>query len=653
MALASFSFICFLLSLLLILVQAKGRNDSTCLKSFSCGNFTNLSFPFSLSAQPECGILRMSGCDDKPFPKIRLLPGRDWYYALQQHDSSVWLGDQKLKTTLTQHKCQAFNKNFSLPNSPSISFNMININNFIKCSSTQKKNDRFAGYNMYNGCEGFSIYYKLTRDDDKNIEAHNLPTNCSLIKLPIHANDGDLFNRLGPEFLVEWKLSDACSKCHHDGGRCQTDKTNKFYCNIVGTKTPTSRTDHRTETKKMILGTVFGGVGSVIITSLVVYFIWHYKKRKISSPHFLSTRRLSDVFNHDVEGGSIYFGVPVFCYSELEEATNEFSSCRILGDGGYGTVYYGKLKDGREVAVKRLYEHNCKRMQQFVNEIEILTRLRHINLVTLYGCNSRRSRELLLVYEYIPNGTLADHLHGDRAKERSLTWPIRMNIAIETAGALAYLHASDVIHCDVKTNNILLDHNFSVKVADFGISRLFPNDVSHISTTPRGTAGYIDPKYHDCYQLTSKSDVYSFGVVLIELISSMPAVDMNRHSQEINLSNFAINKIINSSFHELIDPSLGFDSDAKIWEMSTSVAELAFLCLKTDRNMRPSMVEVLDTLKEIQTSEFNTEKRAKIVAAPSFPESEETLLLRKAKSLPSPNSLTGKWITSSDIASTK
>uniref|UniRef100_A0A3Q7GE57 Protein kinase domain-containing protein n=1 Tax=Solanum lycopersicum TaxID=4081 RepID=A0A3Q7GE57_SOLLC len=241
-------------------------------------------------------------------------------------------------------------------------------------------------------------------------------------------------------------------------------------------------------------------------------------------------------------------------------------------------------------------------MEQFVNKVDILTRLRHNNLVTLYGCTSTRSRELLLVYEYIPNGTLADHLHRNRAKDGSLTWPIRMNIAIETAGALAYLHASDVIHCDVKTNNILLDHNFSVKVADFGISRLFPNDVSHISTTPRGTSGYIDPKYHECYQLTSKSDVYSFGVVLVELISSMPAMDMNRHSQEINLANYAMNKIVKSAVNKLIDPSLGFDSDIKTREMTTSVAELAFLCLQTDWNMRPTTVEVLDTLKEIQTN---------------------------------------------------
>ncbi|XP_057483675.1 receptor-like serine/threonine-protein kinase At4g25390 isoform X8 [Actinidia eriantha] len=126
----------------------------------------------------------------------------------------------------------------------------------------------------------------------------------------------------------------------------------------------------------------------------------------------------------------------------------------------------GKLRDGREVAVKQFYEHSYKRMKQFMNEIEILTYLRRPNIVTLYGCTSRKSQELLLVYEYIPN--------GDRAKDGSVSWPIRMNIAIETASALAYLHASDIIHRDVKTNNTLLDKNFCVKVADFGLSRLFP-----------------------------------------------------------------------------------------------------------------------------------------------------------------------------------
>ncbi|XP_010660403.1 LEAF RUST 10 DISEASE-RESISTANCE LOCUS RECEPTOR-LIKE PROTEIN KINASE-like 1.4 isoform X2 [Vitis vinifera] len=314
----------------------------------------------------------------------------------------------------------------------------------------------------------------------------------------------------------------------------------------------------------------------------------------------------------DIEKGSTYFGVQVFSYMELEEATNNFDPSRELGDGGFGTVYYGKLQDGRVVAVKRLYENNFKRVEQFMNEVQILTRLQHQNLVKLYGCTSRRSRELLLVYEYIPNGTVADHLHGKQANSGSITWPVRLSIAIETANALAYLHESEIIHRDVKTNNILLDNNFQVKVADFGLSRLFPTDVTHVSTAPQGTPGYVDPEYHQCYQLTSKSDVYSFGVVLMELISSKQAVDTNRHRHDINLANMAVNKILNHTLHELVDPSLGFESDSLVRRKITLVAELAFRCLQHERDMRPTMGEVLKALRRIENEESDVQKAEEV-----------------------------------------
>lgn len=243
-----------------------------------------------------------------------------------------------------------------------------------------------------------------------------------------------------------------------------------------------------------------------------------------------------------------------------------------------------------------------------MNEVGILAHLRHQNLVSLYGCTTHHSRELLLVYEYIPNGTVADHLHGEKSNPGSVTWTTRMSIAIETASALVYLHASDVVHRDVKTNNILLDNSFAVKVADFGLSRLFPNNVTHVSTAPQGTPGYVDPEYHECYQLTSKSDVYSFGVVLIELISSKPAVDITRHRHEINLSNMALNKIRNDALHELVDPNLGFESDYEVRKMINSVAELAFQCLQNDRDCRPSMDEVLEGLLAIQNGRYNKKK---------------------------------------------
>ncbi|KAG5605022.1 hypothetical protein H5410_026514 [Solanum commersonii] len=262
------SFVRFLLSLLLILVQANGRNDSTCPKSFSCGNFTDLRLPYSLPTQPYCGIMPTSGCDAKPFPRIQLVPGGEWYYILKMHNSSVWLGDPMLQTTLTQHKCQVFNKKFSLPYSPSISFNMINLINIFICISssnnvhniTQNKNDHFVGYNMYSGCEGFIIYYKFS---DEYIRAYNIPTNCSLIRLPIHSSHGDLFNMLGPEILVEWKLSEECNKCHYGGGQCQSDKTNKFSCH-KDAKTPTSSTDQR-------IVTIERNMGELILVTVLEY----------------------------------------------------------------------------------------------------------------------------------------------------------------------------------------------------------------------------------------------------------------------------------------------------------------------------------------------------------------------------------------------
>ncbi|CAM8932695.1 unnamed protein product [Rhodiola kirilowii] len=426
-----------------------------------------------------------------------------------------------------------------------------------------------------------------------------------------------------------------------DDIRSSTDRHELWYKLLTAGKPRKGKLDIKT---KLIIGV--GVSGGTVLIMLAIFAIYLRRRKTNCYTRNMSSDPSSSIA--DPEKLCSLYGVKFFTYEELEKATDNFNENREIGDGGFGTVYLGKLEDGRTVAVKRLYENNYKRVEQFLNEVEILARLHHQNLVMLYGCTSRHSRELLLVYEYISNGTVADHLHGEKAKPGSLSWQTRLKIAVETASALKYLHASDIIHRDVKTNNILLEDNFCVKVADFGLSRLFPLDVTHVTTAPQGTPGYVDPEYRQCYQLTDKSDVYSFGVVLAELISSKPAVDLTRHRHEINLSNMAINKIQNDALEEFVDPSLGFDRDCNVSKSITAVAELAFQCLQSDKDMRPSMQEALQILMQIHCGKYQTEDNAEELEIFS----DEFVLLKSGSLSLSPDSAAVKRVTSFNASNT-
>jgi len=313
----------------------------------------------------------------------------------------------------------------------------------------------------------------------------------------------------------------------------------------------------------------------------------------------------------------------LFSYKELEDATQGFSAAVELGGGGFGTVYKGKLADGRVIAVKKLNQEGRQGLQQFHNEVTVLSHVHHPHLVHLLGCCVEVKRHALLVYEFVSNGSLAQHLHGP---DSCLPWETRLNVAIQTADALMYLHClvnPPIFHRDVKTTNILLDAQFRAKVADFGLSRLVPTstfEMTHISTAPQGTPGYLDPDYHHSYQLSDKSDVYSFGVVLMELITAKKAVDMTRERKEINLASLAVAKIQAGTLDEIIDPYLKMrfnegsrtnivhtpDAD-KLRDMVNRVAELAFRCLATEKDDRPNMKEVLEELRSIRVYGYSTD----------------------------------------------
>ncbi|XP_064999968.1 LEAF RUST 10 DISEASE-RESISTANCE LOCUS RECEPTOR-LIKE PROTEIN KINASE-like 1.2 isoform X2 [Musa acuminata AAA Group] len=509
------------------------------------------------------------------------------------------------------------------------------------------------------GAGGRHGYYQLTGENHIEILG-----NCSsLVVVPIHQaaaveigyGKRSFSDAVKGGFSLRWEAGEGwCRDCVESGGRCGfaglSPESHTCFCphnSTVGTCSPSNKA-HVGHLKAKIKGIIIGvsaATGVFLLLCTCYRFYKHKKKRQFPpSSKSLSQSASLKPSLMDPEMDSALLQTHVFSYAELEEATNKFDASNTLGDGGFCTVYKGKIQDGRTVAVKRLYENNYRRVEQFMNEIQILSRLRHQRLVILYGCTSHQSRELLLVYEFVSNGTLAHHLHGSPASQCILTWPMRLRIAIETADALAYLHAVNppVIHRDVKTNNILLDSNFHVKVADFGLSRLIPKDVTHISTAPQGTPGYLDPEYHQCFQLTDKSDVYSFGVVLFELITSKPAVDMTRNRSEINLANMAITRIQKGELEQLVDAALGYQSDEVTRKMITMVAEVAFRCLQSDGDMRPPIKEVLEVLQAIESDGNRPEKKEHGVA-----ESRDDAELLKNTEPFSPDSVMNRWTSRS------
>ncbi|CAN6197613.1 unnamed protein product [Urochloa humidicola] len=356
---------------------------------------------------------------------------------------------------------------------------------------------------------------------------------------------------------------------------------------------------HVSHTSVLILGLGVGSGAALLFLVLgMIFLIRKLKERrkKILREKFFKQNRgqlLQQLVCHRADIAERM----IVTLEELEKATNNFDKSRELGGGGHGIVYKGILSSLHVVAIKKSKIVIQREIDDFINEVAILSQMNHRNIVKLLGC-CLEAEVPLLVYEFISNGTLYNHLHVE--VPISISWKDRLRIAVEIARALAYLHSfvsMPVIHRDVKSPNILLNDNLTVKLSDFGASRYVPIDQTGVDTAVQGTFGYLDPMYYNTGRLTEKSDVYSFGVILIELLTRKKPVSY-RSPEGYGLVNHFGTLLSEGNIEHIIDPQVSREGGGEVIDISL----LAAICVKFVSAERPTMRQVEMTLESIYSA---------------------------------------------------
>ncbi|XP_062095244.1 putative serine/threonine-protein kinase [Humulus lupulus] len=291
-----------------------------------------------------------------------------------------------------------------------------------------------------------------------------------------------------------------------------------------------------------------------------------------------------------------------FSYNSLRSATRDFHPSNRIGGGGYGVVHRGVLRDGTQVAIKSLSAESKQGTHEFLTEINMISRIQHPNLVKLVGCCAEGNSRIL-VYEYLENNSLATSLLGSKSKHVFLDWATRAEICVETAIGLAFLHEEaepHIVHRDIKASNILLDGNFHPKIGDFGLAKLFPDNVTHVSTRVAGTIGYLAPEYALLGQLTKKADVYSFGVLLLEIISGRSSSKAAFGEELLILVEWTWKLREEGRLLDIVDPELTEYAEDEVIRF----IKVALFCTQAVSHQRPAMKQVVEMLsKQVHLNE--------------------------------------------------
>ncbi|KAF3440645.1 hypothetical protein FNV43_RR18929 [Rhamnella rubrinervis] len=353
------------------------------------------------------------------------------------------------------------------------------------------------------------------------------------------------------------------------------------------------------KSSKSSIGIIIGAAagGSVLVLLLLLAGVYAFRQKRRAEGYSEQSNPFVHWDSNKNSGGVPQLkGARWFSYEELKNYSNNFSVANEIGSGGYGKVYRGNLPTGELIAIKKAAKESMQGGREFKTEIELLSRVHHKNLVSLVGFCFERG-EQMLIYEYVPNGTLKDSLSGKSGIR--LDWMRRLRVSLGTAKGLAYLHElanPPIIHRDIKSTNVLLDDHLNAKVADFGLSKLMgEDDKDHVTTQVKGTMGYLDPEYYMSQQLTEKSDVYSFGVLMLELITARRPIEHGKYIvREVQKAMDKTQDLYNLG--GILDSSIGLGTKLIGFE---KFVDLALRCVADVGADRPTMSEVVKEIEAI------------------------------------------------------
>ncbi|KAI3742117.1 hypothetical protein L1987_59797 [Smallanthus sonchifolius] len=596
----SFLLILFVLSYNLQPLSSQDEGNSSqsiCPTSFFCSNLGYLRFPFYTSNDPACGLCAVD-CNQLA-PKITLkqdYPSYDLVRVMPGNSDFVLVQDNYFANQISNNSCDSLTYIFP-PNSSSISYNISPTLPVLRCVKSQGlvgQIDRYfsaAGeYYVFDRCDDYNYYYTYSNG---YISANiNLPPPCSVVvllgnppsMLPKEADFSNLFQLLTSELNLVVQVSESCQECYRRGGRC-SNRNQEFWCEYSSSSNTKKENPRKTVIKSALATFALGTVIMLILLLICFRF-------KIFSKHDAENySNLEAIFKNNES-----LAPKRYSYSHVKKMTGSFKVK--VGEGGYGSVYRGKLQNGNFVAVKVLNELKGNG-EDLVNELASISKTCHVNIVSLLGfCFEGRHRAL--IYEYMPNGSLEKFIYNpNSATSSQLEWKKLYKITIGIGRGLEYLHRgcnTRIVHFDIKPHNILLDQDLCPKISDFGLAKLCPEKRSVVSMSGmRGTPGYIAPEVfsRNFRGVSHKSDVYSYGMMVLELVGGRRNVVV----KDDGTSNMYFFDTVYKQVLSNENLGLGGILDEQDKEVANKMIMVSLWCIQSDPSSRSSMSKVLDMLE--------------------------------------------------------